>query len=354
MSWTMGDGLVYTWRPGEEAPHYFLQHVADGGMVGVHNATFERNIWRMMRQRGYDNWPELRIAQQDCTQSRAAAHGLPQDLDTLGRVLSATETKDDAGHRLMLKLSSPRKINTDGSITWWDDPTDIEYLCYTYCPQDVRTEGAIDCLLPPLSPHERKIWELDQLINDRGIHIDEEAVTRAIDVVLLAKQRADIRMHKLTDGHVKKCTQIDKLVEWINLQGVTIDNAKKGNHDYIVEMANFIDAPQVRDAILLRKEAAKTSTSKYSKMLQCVCDDGNIRGLLNYHGAGPGRWAGRLVQPQNFPRVDPDNDGPMVEYVAEVLSTAYSIPDALDMIEMAGFDPLPALSKALRGMICAA
>src|SRR3546814_15677188 len=30
--------------------------------------------------------------------------------------------------------------------------------------------------------------------------------------------------------------------------------------------------------------------------------DGRIRGLLQYHGAGTGRWAGRLVQPQNFPR----------------------------------------------------
>ena len=30
--------------------------------------------------------------------------------------------------------------------------------------------------------------------------------------------------------------------------------------------------------------------------------DGRARGLLQYHGAGPGRWAGRLFQPHNFPR----------------------------------------------------
>lgn len=354
MAWSMGDGLVYTWRPGEPPPAPLLDWVAAGGMLGVHNASFERRMWKWLRENGYDQWPELRIEQQDCTQSRAAALGLPQGLDTLAEVLRASERKDQKGYDIMIKLSSPRKINADGSVVWWDLPEDLEYLCYTYCPQDVRTEAAVDNLLLPLSAHERKIWELDQRINDRGVYVDEIAVTRAVDVVLLAKRRADARMNELTEGRVKKCSQVAELVKWINEQGVAIESAGKGFHDEIIALAEVSDNPKVKTAIMLRKEASKTSTAKYSKMLECICNDGRIRGLLNYHGAGTGRWAGRLVQPQNFPRVDADADGAMVEYTAELLGAELSIEDIHDMIEMAGFEVLPALSKTLRGVICAA
>lgn len=38
-------------------------------------------------------------------------------------------------------------------------------------------------------------------------------------------------------------------------------------------------------------------------MLNCVMDDGRVRGLFQYYGANrTGRWAGRLVQVQNLPR----------------------------------------------------
>ena len=47
----------------------------------------------------------------------------------------------------------------------------------------------------------------------------------------------------------------------------------------------------------------KTSTKKYCAMLECVCDDGRIHGLLQFYGAArTGRWAGRLVQVQNLPQ----------------------------------------------------
>lgn len=356
MAWSMGDGLVYTWRPGDPPPGAFLDHVARGGMVGVHNAGFERRIWRMLRDKYPEcqQWPELKIQQQDCTMSRAAALGLPQDLDTLSTVVNAGQLKDTHGHALMMKMSKPRKIEPDGRIVWWEDPKDMEYLCYTYCPQDVRAESAVDDKLLPLSPHERRIWELDQTINDRGVYVDELAITRAVDVVLLAKKRADQRMAKLTGGAVKKCTEIAKLVTWIQEQGIPIESAKKGQHDEIMALADLSDMPQVRKAIELRKEASKTSTAKYSKMLNCICADGRIRGLLAYHGALTGRWAGRLVQPQNFPRVDYETEGAMVEYVAALLTAAMTLDDIHDMIELGGYEVLPALSKTLRGMICAA
>ena len=53
----------------------------------------------------------------------------------------------------------------------------------------------------------------------------------------------------------------------------------------------------------IRKELGKTSVKKYAAMDACLCDDGRIRGLLQFYGANrTGRWAGRLVQVQNLPR----------------------------------------------------
>lgn len=353
LCYSFGDGLVFEWRPGWPAPSQLLQHVADGGMTVAHNAAFERRIWRMLRETICPMWPHLPIKQQNCTQARAAAHGLPQDLDSLAEVLQLKERKDKEGHALMMKVSRPRKRNADGTFVWWDDPAMMDREG-VYCEQDVRTEIEVDTALPQLSEHERLIWELDQEINDRGVYVDEQAITLAVDVVLLAKKRADKRMRELTNGVVKKCSEVQNLVAWINSYGIEVESAKKGNHDEIMALADLTGMPWVRDAIELRKEASKTSTAKYSKMLDCICADGRIRGLLNYHGAGPGRWAGRLVQPQNFPRVDPDNDGPMVEFAAELLASPHSVEDIHDIIELAGYEVLPTLSKTLRGMICAA
>lgn len=354
MAYGMGDGLVFQWRPGWRAPEPLLSHIERGGMVTGHGASFERRIWRMLRETGVcPNWPALPIKQQICTMARAAATGLPQDLDTLCEVLRTKNRKDGEGHALMLRMCKPRTRFADGSYQWWDEPAMVDREGQ-YCEQDVRAEEEVDGMLPQLSEHERRIWELDQEINDRGVYVDEQAVTRAVDVVLLAKKRADKTMKELTNGIVKKCSEVGALIKWINSYGIEVESAKKGNHDEIMALADLTEQPHIRRAIELRKEASKTSTAKYSKMLDCICADGRIRGLLNYHGAGPGRWAGRLVQPQNFPRVDPDNDGPMVEFTASLLGAALSVEDIHDILEMAGYEVLPALSKTLRGMICAA
>ena len=47
----------------------------------------------------------------------------------------------------------------------------------------------------------------------------------------------------------------------------------------------------------------KTSTKKYQTMINMRCDDGRVRGLLQFYGANrTGRWAGRGVQVQNLPQ----------------------------------------------------
>ena len=64
-----------------------------------------------------------------------------------------------------------------------------------------------------------------------------------------------------------------------------------------------LKSEKVRRILEIRQELGKTSNKKYTAIQNCVCEDGRVRGLLQFYGANrTGRWAGRLVQVQNLPR----------------------------------------------------
>ncbi|MFX5225948.1 hypothetical protein ABTC73_20135, partial [Acinetobacter baumannii] len=81
-------------------------------------------------------WPRLRIEQQDCTMARGLALALPGTLEQLGSALKLPIQKDKDGHRLMLQMCKPRRMEGDTPV-WWDDPDKIERLS-AYCDTDVE------------------------------------------------------------------------------------------------------------------------------------------------------------------------------------------------------------------------
>ena len=84
-------------------------------------------------------------------------------------------------------------------------------------------------------------------------------------------------------------------------------NQSEGNGG--VAKADVLDAlaldtlpPRVREALLIRQESGRSSTAKLGKMLELASADGRVRNTKQYHGANTGRWAGRGMQTDNFPR----------------------------------------------------
>src|SRR5690606_1671274 len=66
---------------------------------------------------------------------------------------------------------------------------------------------------------------------------------------------------------------------------------------------NTIENSTIKRVLEIRQELSKTSVKKYQAMVEARCEDGRVRGLLQFYGANrTGRWAGRLVQVQNLPR----------------------------------------------------
>lgn len=352
LSVSAGVGLL---TPSHRLPDDIREHVESGGTIVAHNAQFEFMLWNSVCVPRY-GWPKLSIGQMRCTMAQAYAMALPGSLENLAVALGVDMQKDLSGKRIMLKLCKPRPVREGDFFhetefyTQSEAPKDFETL-YEYCKQDVRTEMACDAKLLKLSKTEQAIWQLDQQINMRGIPIDMPTVHKALEVIDSEGQRLSRLMRDVTQGFVGTASSSKALVDWCALQDVTLDSAAKGD---ITDLLDCDDLPgNVRQALLIRQEAAKSSTAKLKAMANKAGDDNRVRFELQYHGASTGRWAGRAIQVQNFPRPrklakgDAANEACINEIISLMTVGDY---ESIDML----YGPkLAAISDGLRGMICA-
>lgn len=299
LGYCFNDEIVQIWTPNQKVwPDRLLNHVNNGGTVVGHNvAGFELLIWNYVCGPKY-YWPALKVEQLECTMAMAYAMSLPGSLEKAAAAAGIDKQKDLKGGRVMLQLSQPRNIAEDGAITWWNDEDKFKIL-YDYCKQDVEVERELYKRLSPLSEEEKELWILDHKINSRGVQVDLDSCKTALELVEYEKNRLDQEMKAITSNQVVTCSAVAQLTDWIKSKGIELDGVAKAD---VTSLLNQEIPEDVRCALLLRQEAAKSSTAKLQSILQSACTDGRIRGLFQYHGAGTGRWAGRRVQLQNLPR----------------------------------------------------
>lgn len=334
----VGDRILCTL--GDPMPPVIATAVAEGWEFWAHNAQFERIIWRGVATRKY-GWPEPALEQWVCTAAAAAAMALPRDLAGAAMALGLQAQKDMVGHRLMLQVSQPRVENRDGTYLWWDDSVRLQRL-YAYCLQDVDVEIAAGAKMRALPASERRVWVLDQKINERGVLIDLEGVAAAEFAVRRATDGYNTRLQQLTGGAIGSVTANAGFVKWLNVKGVDTDTVAKA------AVAGFLaraDLPyDVREVLKIRVEGSKTSTAKLKQFRERVSADGRMRDNLMYHGAATGRWSGRGAQLQNLPRTDIHN----VDAVIRMLKNRQ-----IDAIEELYGPVLSVVSKCLRAFVVA-
>lgn len=316
-------------------PEGLIDFVRRGGRIVAHNAGFEILAWAWLRKHRPDlELPPVPIEQWECTMAKAAVLALPMGLDGVTTALDLPETKDAIGYALMRKMSKPRKAWVCASCfgqgcaacagaghvyEWWESPEDVERLG-VYCGQDVAAETAADAALPPLTERERRVWELDHTINARGVLLDRVLIERCLAITAVETKALDAEMRRVTNGAVNKVSEAKRLVDWIRSRGVECDSVAKGEQEELIVSARAAGDPAIEQALGIRGQA-KTSTAKYRAMMDCMCADGRARGQLQYYGASTGRWAGRLIQPQNLYRVDAERDGTDVDTAIEIVKT---------------------------------
>lgn len=342
VSVAVDDGPVKVFSP--ETFLKFLQAIKFNEKIEViaHNVNFELELWNQCGVRLY-GWPTLSPGQVDCTMVRAYAMGLPGSLENASAAVGIEEGKDQAGHRVMLKLAKPKK---DGSF-WTPEevPEDFKTL-YKYCAQDAVVERDLHSKIRRLIPSEKKIWELDYKINDRGIGVDVKSAKKASQLVESELMRLDHLIHQLTDGFVGQCSQAGRITQYFQSKGLKVESVKAETIQRIIDKKEL--PIEIRRVALIRQLAAKTSTAKLDAIIRAENTGGRLHHCFQYHVAGTGRWGGRRLQPQNLPRgtMKPEE----VEKVFEVLNTKDLVTARDEIAKMQG-SVLATLSSCIRGMI---
>ena len=181
------------------------------------------------------------------------------------------------------------------------DPAKWE-LFKEYCKQDVVTEMEIERRLSAFMPPDwvQKQWETDLIINARGVAVDLELVTGALYLGDTVRQNLTAEAVRLSG--LSNPNSVAQLSAWLQEEiGEELADLRK---DTVARLLGRDDnSAQVSRMLEIRQELGKTSTKKYDAIEAAVCEDGRVRGLLQFYGANrTGRWAGRLVQVQNLPR----------------------------------------------------
>ncbi len=265
----------------------------------AHNAGFERAIYKNVMCKKH-NWPEIPLDRWSCSAAKAASHGLPRSLDGASKAMNLSTQKDMTGHRLMLKLSKPRPKwkKTGEGEKWFEDPEELEKL-YSYCKNDVETEYALSKALPALSAFEKKIWSMDQTINEQGISCDLELVRAAIKMISLLDGDAKDEIWDLTDGEITSLGQVAEIPKYLKKKyNVEIDNLQADTVEEFLQKENL--NADVKRILELRQLNARASTKKYLATLNRSNKEGRIKDTLLYHGAHTGRWTGVGIQPHNY------------------------------------------------------
>lgn len=312
LSFRERDGEMVDWHP-QYSPEGLGQLVAlalDPTVLFIaHNNQFEKAIWRKIMAPVF-GVPDIPNERWHCTMAVCANKALPLDLERAARVMRVHVQKDMEGSALVKSLSK-----TDKKTGRLNRAKPIIIRVGQYCATDVWSQDALHRAVGWQSPQERQIWLLDQKINERGVRLDRPFVEAANKIVDEGTVPLEREFRQITGG--LKFTQRDKVMQWCHAEGVQLSDFRKETLSALLgddeepkeEDIWSTEAPEqvvlpdhVRRALTIRQLIGSASVKKLRSMLACMCEDDMARGLLQYHGAATGRWAGRLLQPQNFPR----------------------------------------------------
>lgn len=286
---------------GEEIPMEVIHALTDPQCLKhAYNAAFE---WYCLSK--YMG-AQLPPAQWRDTMLHGLYAGYTAGLDATGRALGIPEDKQKlttgkALIRYFCVPCKPTKANGGRTRNYpHHDPEKWE-LFKTYNGQDVVAEMEIERRLSvfPVPDFVQKQWETDLLINARGVAVDMDFCEGALE--LGETIRAQLTDEAVQLSGLQNPNSVKQLARWLSAE--TGDDITSLRKETIKELLGRDYADHVQRMLEIRQELGKTSTKKYDAIEAAVCDDGRVRGLLQFYGANrTGRWAGRLVQVQNLPR----------------------------------------------------
>lgn len=351
-----GPVTVVDLKQGEDLPLDVLSALFNPGIIKrARNAAFEWyclckyfNLWEPPKIT-----PSEWLSQWRCSMIHSMYLGYPAGLDACGKAMGLPQDKQKMGVgksliRYFCVPCKPTKANGGRTRNLpHHDPAKWE-LFKTYNGQDVVTEMEIENRLSayPVPDEVQKQWELDLTINARGVAVDTALVASAQAMDAQVRQGYIQEAQALTG--LENPNSVSQLIGWLSEQTEAAPtDLRKSTVSQLLKADILPD--KMRRLLEIRQELGKTSNKKYDSLAVATCADGRVRGLLQFYGANrTGRWAGRIVQPQNLPRTYIHGDLlPMARELvkagnAEGLKWIFgSVPDTLSQLIRTAFVASP-------------
>jgi DNA polymerase bacteriophage-type len=272
-----------------------MRAIADECTLVAHNAPFDAAIWEMSAGLGEAEWYD--------TLPVARSAGLPGKLDDIGIILTG-EGKDKNGKRLvdMLCILGPKRavpaLGPAHDLLMNYNQRDVELLEQIY----YRVHGAG-------MPDQMSV---DYVINQRGVPINREYIHQLYDLYELNQENLRAEFDQSTGGTNPNSPK--QVKEWLANLGFAVESiGKHAIKDLIATPEKFYTYGQddnfdsaVESMIISldqRREVTRVGKGKAEAIIEALDDDDRIRDQFVYHGAHPGRWAGRGAQFHNMPAV---------------------------------------------------
>lgn len=309
----------------------------------AHNSNFDRIVWR---ESGL--FPEYctEVGNWTCSMARAMLHGFPGSLDKLCSIfhLDVADAKLKDGKKLINRFCKPAPKNHKADrYTSETHPEEWGRFC-DYAVRDVSAMRKIASLLPSWNWDARE-FHVDQLINDRGFHVDLELVSAGAKAAAEEKIVLAERFRELTEFEVNSPTQRAKFKDYLNDKfELNLDNTQKATLEPLLKTGDL--DPVAHELIEIALMANKTSTAKYAALEPSVSPDKNFRGGLKFSGAQrTRRWSGIGFQVQNLRSKGLPGHDKIELYIDALKNNIHDILYAGELMEYG--------SAALRGVLVA-
>jgi len=373
IAWAVNDGPVQivdlTTDPGangsgaewQKLQEFLALWRADDVLLHAYNAAFENyclNTW--MRRHGF---PERPVGDWFCTMAHGLYCGYTAGLGATGEAMGLPQDKRKMGIGLALirRFCVPQKEKalpllddlppetTLQKVRRWTQAEPEKWKLFKeYCKQDVETEREIERRLKKwrMPAREQILWELTTEANAGGVGVDVDLVRAAIDIGEQEQNRMMEEAREISGLDNPKSVQ--QLMKWLNKELETDDENEITDlrKTTVAELLKAgVDSSRAARMLELRQQMSKTSTKKYDALEAATGADGRVRGMMFYYGANrTGRWAGRIVQPQNLPQNHLDGLDYARELTkardVEMLKVCWgSVPDTLSQLIRTAFVP---------------
>jgi len=280
----------------------------------AHHANFDVAILRAVNP-----FLDLPLSKIDCTMARAQALALPGGLEQVCRTLGI-EGKSPEGHALVMATCKPQKDGT------FNEDVETYRKLVAYCLRDKRALKGVDERLPPLTDHERLIFERTWRKNEIGLPIDVHLATAIAMRRQEIEQESTATLMELTQNAVTKLSQRQRIIEWCNSGNRAAGLESTQKHIVAEKLADENLHPDVRIVLELLQSEGGSAPLKAQALLDRHVS-GFYKDATRYFGARSGRGTSEGVNTFNIARPSGKYDGrdgrPTIDSVIQGLKAGF-------------------------------